>query len=220
MCPCQDASCCTVVVMAASVLPARQVCFAMLPVSAGWHAQDIDFTRMTPALQRKLDCQVFNTVKSNLNRHPPWVMKDPRVLFFAQDWLRQVGSARCTSHPPARLLAACLGPNKHGTLLRCAAHHACAVIVLTCHMNSTQQTWRGCGKLPGLRFGTVVWACAAVLLVTPCSSTASARGCLTATDHSQLLRCCRWTKAYACTSIASRLTTQCAWRALARTLAA
>lgn len=61
-----------------------------------YHAQGVNMTRMTPPMQETLNCFVRKIVK-DLDRHKPWVIKDPRML-LSEHWLAQVCrlSASCT----------------------------------------------------------------------------------------------------------------------------
>lgn len=57
-----------------------------------WHAQGIDMRARSAAARAAMACRVQNVVRK-LDRHRPWAMKDPRTLFFAQDWLAQARRA-------------------------------------------------------------------------------------------------------------------------------
>ena len=54
-----------------------------------YHAQGVDMSRLTGAMNTTLTCFISKIVK-DLNRHRPWVIKDPRMLLFAEQWLAQV----------------------------------------------------------------------------------------------------------------------------------
>ena len=46
-------------------------------------------SRLTPELKATLSCFIGKIVK-DLNRHHPWVIKDPRMLLLADHWIPRV----------------------------------------------------------------------------------------------------------------------------------
>lgn len=56
-----------------------------------YHAQGVNMTRMTPAINRSFSCFISKIIY-DLDRHKPWVLKDPRMMLFTQNWLQQVRS--------------------------------------------------------------------------------------------------------------------------------
>ena len=57
-----------------------------------YHAQGVDMSRLTPEMNSTLTCFIGKIVK-DLDRHRPWVIKDPRMLLFADQWIAQVQTA-------------------------------------------------------------------------------------------------------------------------------
>ena len=54
-----------------------------------YHAQGLDLSTLTAADQNRLD-SLAERVIADQNRHQPWVLKDPRMLFFAEAWIAKV----------------------------------------------------------------------------------------------------------------------------------
>ena len=59
------------------------------PTFRPYHAQDVNLTRLTPSMKKSARCFARKIVY-DLDRHRPWVVKDPRMLLFTHFWLRQV----------------------------------------------------------------------------------------------------------------------------------
>ena len=53
-----------------------------------YHAQGVNLVKMTPAIKRSFRCFISKIVY-DLDRHRPWVLKDPRMMLFTQHWLQQ-----------------------------------------------------------------------------------------------------------------------------------
>lgn len=54
-----------------------------------YHAQGVDMSKLTRAKSDNLKCFARKIVR-DLDRHKPWVLKDPRMLLFADHWIREV----------------------------------------------------------------------------------------------------------------------------------
>lgn len=61
-----------------------------------YQAQGVDRRKMTEAMHQSLECFVGKTIY-DLDRHWPWVLKDPRMMLFADSWLQRVRSANSAS---------------------------------------------------------------------------------------------------------------------------
>lgn len=57
-----------------------------------YQAQGVDRRKMTKAMRQSLKCFVSKIVY-DLDRHWPWVLKDPRMMLFADSWLPRVRAA-------------------------------------------------------------------------------------------------------------------------------
>lgn len=56
-----------------------------------YHAQGVNMAKLTPAMKQSFQCFISKIVY-DLDRHRPWVLKDPRMLLFSEQWLQQVRS--------------------------------------------------------------------------------------------------------------------------------
>lgn len=54
-----------------------------------YHAQGVNKALLSKDRKETISCFARKTVH-DLNRHRPWVLKDPRMLLFAQHWIRHV----------------------------------------------------------------------------------------------------------------------------------
>lgn len=58
-----------------------------------FQAQGIKMGALTPEQRSRIHCFVRRTVR-DLDRHHPWVLKDPRMLHFTRFWVQAVRPAR------------------------------------------------------------------------------------------------------------------------------
>lgn len=54
-----------------------------------YHTQGIDMNQLTDRNRDNLQCFAKKVIK-DLDRHKPWVLKDPRMLLFADFWITEV----------------------------------------------------------------------------------------------------------------------------------
>lgn len=57
-----------------------------------YHAQGVNKSLLSEDRKETISCFAQKTVR-DLDRHRPWVLKDPRMLLFAEHWIRHVCSA-------------------------------------------------------------------------------------------------------------------------------
>ena len=54
-----------------------------------YHAQGVDMNQLSDGNRDNLKCFAKKVIK-DLDRHKPWVLKDPRMLLFADFWIKEV----------------------------------------------------------------------------------------------------------------------------------
>ena len=54
-----------------------------------YHAQGVDMNQLSIGNRDNLKCFAKKVIR-DLDRHKPWVLKDPRMLLFADFWIKEV----------------------------------------------------------------------------------------------------------------------------------
>lgn len=89
-----------------------------------YHAQGVDMGKLSSHNRDNLKCFAKKVIK-DLDRHKPWVLKDPRMLLFADFWIKQVLLHSSSARQPGQL-SFC---NDEHVLLLQACMHAVSYLV-------------------------------------------------------------------------------------------